>query len=199
MKRYNIKLLTEIYITFFKIGCVSFGGGYAMIPLIEREITAKNWVEKEDFADIFTVSGSLPGAIGLNSSAFAGFAVAGKSGAVAALLGSLTPSVIIMLALSALYMKISALEVVKSAFKGIFPIIVGMILYAAFRIGKVSVKDIPTAILAFAAFILSLMFGLEPLPLILTGAVCGIIITRINLLLEAKRKLNESRKDDEIK
>lgn len=78
LKKSKLRLLAEIYFTFLKLGSVSFGGGYAMISLIEREIVnEKKWVEKEKIIDIFAVSESLPGAIALNSSAFVGFSIAG--------------------------------------------------------------------------------------------------------------------------
>lgn len=78
MTKYNqIKLLAEIFITFFKIGCFSFGGGYAMISIIEREVTTrKGWI-KDELIDIFAISESIPGAIAINSSTFIGYKVAG--------------------------------------------------------------------------------------------------------------------------
>ena len=132
MSKDKLKLLSQIYISFLKLGSMSFGGGYAMIPLIEREaVEEKKWVEKEKLVDVFAVSESLPGAIALNSSAFVGYTVAGTPGAVAALAGNLTPSVIIVLTLSVLFARYSDNPVVSSAFSGIYPVITGLILYAA--------------------------------------------------------------------
>ena len=113
LKKSKLRLLAEIYFTFLKLGSVSFGGGYAMISLIEREIVnEKKWVEKEKIIDIFAVSESLPGAIALNSSAFVGFSIAGIPGAIAALLGNLTSPVIIVLTLMIIFANIKDYPVV---------------------------------------------------------------------------------------
>ena len=138
-----------------------------MIPLIEREIVGKKeWVEKEKIVDIFSVAGSLPGAIALNTSAFVGYYVAGIPGAICALLGNMTPSVIIVLTISILFLKFSTYTAVKAAFKGIYPVIVGM-------------KDITCILIAIVAFGLSLFFDVEPIPIIIVGAIAGIVIVAI--------------------
>ncbi len=180
MLKDKLKLLIQIYISFFKLGAVSFGGGYSMIPLIEREVVDnKKWVEKEKIVDIFAVAESLPGAIALNASTFVGYAVAGIPGAIAALLGNVTPSVTIVITLSALFSKLSAYPVVKSIFKAIYPVIVGLILYAAYKIGKTAVKDFTCLIFAAAAFAASMFLHLDPIPLIIAGIVCGLAVSRI--------------------
>ncbi len=176
----NLKQLGEIYITFLKLGCVGFGGGYSMIPLIEREVVEKKkWVEKEKIVDIFAVAGSLPGAIALNASTFVGYTIAGISGAVSALLGNMTPSVIIVLALSVLLGKISSYPEIKAAFTGIYPVIIGMICYAGYKIGKTAIKDITGIILVILTFGISLIFKTDPVPLIISGAVSGVVIKSV--------------------
>jgi chromate transporter len=180
LKKSKLRLLAEIYFTFLKLGSVSFGGGYAMISLIEREIVnEKKWVEKEKIIDIFAVSESLPGAIALNSSAFVGFSIAGIPGAIAALLGNLTSPVIIVLTLMIIFANIKDYPVVQSAFKGIFPTIVGLILYAAYKIGKTAVTDYSTAIIVIASFCAAVFLNVAPIPLIISGAVAGILLVSI--------------------
>lgn len=123
MKLENLKLLLQIYISFLKLGFVSFGGGYSVMPLIQIEVVEnRKWVEREKIVDIFAVSGSLPGAIALNSSTFVGYSVARIPGALAALLGNVTPSVFIVLILNILFTKYGAYPGVKSAFRGIYPV-----------------------------------------------------------------------------
>lgn len=176
----KFKQLSEIYISFFKLGCVGFGGGYSMIPLIEREVVEeKKWVGKEKIVDVFAVSESLPGATALNTSAFVGYSVAGIPGAIAALLGNMTPSVVIVLVLSTLFAKFSSYPAVKSAFKGIYPVIVGLVSYAAYKIGKTAIKDLTGLIIAVLAFCGSLFFNLEPIPLIISGAAAGLAINSV--------------------
>lgn len=183
----KFKLYFEIYITFLKLGSVSFGGGYAIISLMEREVVEiKKWVDKEKIVDIFAVSQSLPGAIALNSSAFVGFSIAGVPGAITALLGNLTSPVIIIILLSLLFSKIRDLPAVRSAFMGIYPTIVALIAYAAFKIGKTAVKDKIGLIIMLLAFGLSLFLNISPILLIVFGAVAGISISYIKSWIAPK-------------
>lgn len=172
--------LGEIFITFFKLGCIGFGGGFSMIPLIEREVVEKKkWVEKEEIVDILAVASSLPGATALNASAFVGYSVAGIPGAVLALLGNMAPSVIIVLTLSAMFVKFSTYAVVKAAFKGIYPVITGLIFYAAYKIGKTSIKDKTGMIIGVVTLGCSMFLGIDPIPLIICGGISGVLITSI--------------------
>lgn len=173
----GIKQLFQIYVTFFKLGSMSFGGGYAVLPLMEREvIEEKKWISKEKIVDIFSVAQALPGAVALNSSAFVGYSIAGIKGAVSALLGNLTPSVIIMIILSILLDRFSSNTFVQAAFYGIRPVIVGLILYAAFKIGRTALKDLPCAVIAIACFILIMAFHIPVIVVILGGILVGILL-----------------------
>ncbi|HHV59624.1 MAG TPA: chromate transporter [Clostridiaceae bacterium] len=178
--------------TFFKLGAISFGGGYAMIPLIEGEVVEnKKWVDKEKIVDIFAVAESLPGAIAINTSAFVGYSIAGIPGTVAALLGNLTPSVFIILVLSIMFAQVSSNTVVKSAFRGIYPAIVGLICYAGYKIGRTSVKDIFSLCIMVLAFVAATFLNIEPIPIIISGAILGVILA---VFKTTKRVKNEKRK-----
>ncbi len=173
----NFRLLAEIYLTFLKLGSVSFGGGYAIISLIEHEVVhKKKWIDKEKIVDIFAVAQSLPGAIALNASAFVGYSIAGIPGAVFALFGNLTPSVLIMFSLSVLFLKYKENSHVLNAFSGIRPVVVGLIIYAAYRIGKISIKDSFSALLAAVALILVLFFNTSVITVIIGGIVSGLLL-----------------------
>lgn len=175
MDKAKLKLILQIYLSFLKLGCISFGGGYSMIPLIEREVVEnRKWVDKNQIIDIFAVSESLPGAIALNSSAFVGYSIAGIPGALAALVGNMTPSVIIVLALSAIYSVVNHNPFIQAAFRGIYPVIVALIAFAAFKIGKLAIKDGYTLLLAAVAFTAAQFMGISPIPLIILGALSGI-------------------------
>ena len=189
----KLKLLGNLYITFLKLGSVSFGGGYAMLSLMEHEVVEqKHWVDKEKIIDIFAVSESLPGAIALNSSAFVGYSICGIPGALAALLGNLTSPVIIVLSLMLLFTQIQSYPVIQEAFRGIYPAIVGLIAYAAYKIGKTSIKDLICFIIMIAAFCASTFFNAQPILLIVIGAFLGILITKIKSCINnAKRTSSE--------
>ncbi len=190
----DFKFLFEIYITFLKLGSVSFGGGYAIISLMENEIVErKKWIEKDKIIDVFSVAQSLPGAIALNASAFVGYSIAGIPGAIAALLGNLTPSVVIMATLSIVFTRFSENKYVKSAFSGIRPVIVGLITYAAYKIGKTAIKDIYCVFIALLAFILAIVFHISVIGIIIGGVVVGLILYLI------KWKLNIGKVEKVIK
>lgn len=167
----------EIFLTFLKLGAFSFGGGYAMIPLIEREVCQnKKWVEKEKLYDVFAVSEALPGAIALNASAFVGYTVAGIPGAIAALLGNLVPSVIIVWVLIASFVHFKDSIYVQNAFNGIRPTIIALITFASYKIAKSGIKDWVTPFIFIGAFIACLIYHLPPIPVIITAALLGIAV-----------------------
>ncbi len=167
----------EIFLTFFKLGTFSFGGGYAMIPLIEREVCRnKKWIDKEDLYDVFAVSEALPGAIALNASTFVGYRVAGIPGAVAALLGNLLPSVLIVWVLVAAFLQVKDNAYVQNAMNGIRPAIIALITFAAYKIGKSGIKDRITPFIFVGAFAACYFFHLPPMPVIICAALTGLAV-----------------------
>ena len=116
----TMQRLTTIFVSFLKIGMFTFGGGYAMLPLIERElITKRKWIEQKEFLDLLTLAQSIPGPIAVNTAVFVGYKVRGLRGAAAALLGTVTPSFVIILAIAIF---------VDAAFKGMRPAVVALII-----------------------------------------------------------------------
>ncbi|XID90694.1 chromate transporter [Paenibacillaceae bacterium WGS1546] len=171
------KLLGSIFLTFLKMGPFTFGGGYALIPVIEKEIVDKRkWLRGEDVADIFAVSGSVPGAIAINSAAFIGFRIAGVRGAFAALLGIFLPTFALMIGLSLVYIQMKDNPKLEAAFLSIRATVVAMIVYAAFKLCRTAVVDYATGALAALAVCLLLFGGdyVHPVWLILAGALAGI-------------------------
>ena len=188
MQTKKLKLLADIFFTFFKLGCVSFGGGFAMLSLIQREVAEnKKWVHKDKIAGIFAVAGSLPGAIALNTSVFVGYSVAGIPGSIAAIAGNLAPSTAVVLSLMAFYSKVSSSPLAASAFKGIYPAVVGLILYAAYKIGKTAFKDVICLVIMLLAFICVAVANLPFVPVIMAGGVAGFAISRIRSLHLSKK------------
>jgi chromate transporter len=183
----KLLVLLELFFVFFKLGAVSFGGGYAMVPLIEdAAVQKKKWIEKEKIIDIFAIAGTLPGAIGLNSSGLVGYYVAGISGAVTAMLGNVSPSVIIVLCLSMLSSKFGTSAMVQAAFQGIRPAIVGLVSFAAYKIGKTALTDKACYIIAVFAFAGMTFMKMNPIIIITLGGITGVILTH----MKTKSKVN---------
>lgn len=170
----------QIFLTFFKIAPTTFGGGYAMIPMIEREVVIKKkWVESEDIADVFAIAESIPGAIAINSATFIGFQVGGRRGAVAALLGMLLPTFLIVILLSILFLYLQGNPMVEAAFQGVRPTIVALITYAGYKIGKTAIYDKTTILVMIITVISLFFFQIHPVFIILLGIVAGILLIKI--------------------
>ncbi|MEH7178517.1 chromate transporter [Neobacillus vireti] len=169
-----------IFWTFFKIGPVTFGGGYAMIPLIEREVVhKKKWLKIEDVTDVFALAESIPGAIAINSSTFIGYRIGGIRGAVAALLGIFLPTFFIVVVLSIVFLQIQGNPKIEAAFQAIRASIVALIVYAGYMIGKSAIIDKTTLCISVGAIFILLFFHLHPVLLILFGIFLGIMLVKV--------------------
>jgi chromate transporter len=177
----QLKLLIEIFITFFKIGSFTFGGGYAMIPLIEKEVVEnKKWVTPEEVVDVFAVAQSMPGAIAINSSTFIGYKISGKKGAIVATLGVILPSFLIITLIAIFFSKFQNAPAVEAVFSGIRPAIVGLISFAAVKVSKTSIVDRTGLILALLSIFLVVIFDVQPIFIILGGAAIGLAIYHLS-------------------
>lgn len=127
----------SLFITFLKIGAFTFGGGYAMIPLIEREvIDNRRWVERQDFLDLLTLAQSAPGPIALNTAVFVGYKLRGFWGAVTAVMGIVVPSFAIILCVAILFADVRHNPWVDAAFKGMRPAVVALIVFPIWKLSK---------------------------------------------------------------
>ncbi|WP_242975794.1 chromate transporter [Desulfosporosinus sp. FKB] len=180
-RKITFKFLYEIFMVFFKISPITFGGGFAMIPIMEEEIVhKKQWIDRENLVDIFAVSQSLPGAIAVNSATFVGYQIGGIPGALSALLGIVIPTFVIIIILGALLSSFQQNIYVQAALKGIRPIVVALIASAAFKMGHVSVVDkISAAICAVCIMSLLLIKSLNLILVIFLGAFIGIVIVKV--------------------
>jgi chromate transporter len=170
----NISVLFDLFLTFMKISPLAFGGGIAMIPHIEREIVSnKKWFASEDVPNVLAIAQSAPGSIAINSAIYIGYMVRGLGGAIAAMIGMLIPSALIILGLTYLFLTYQDLSFVQNAFQGIRPAIVGLILFAAFKIGKGAIKDRFTVLLFTIATSLLFSLSISPVFLIIGGALTG--------------------------
>lgn len=140
----------RLFLSFFKIGLFTFGGGYAMLPLIEKEVLANNWMRLDELVNFVAVSESTPGPFAVNVSTYVGRVVGGFFGAVAATLGVILPSFIIILLLAKCYEKFKESKIVKGGMNGLHPAVVGLIAAAAVSIGE-SVFHIGTTTAFFSS------------------------------------------------
>lgn len=131
------ELLKEIFFMFFKIGMFTIGSGYAMLPVMEREIVErKKYLKREEFIDILAIAQSCPGPFAVNTSVYTGVKIAGKKGAVAAALGAILPSFIIILTVAIFFQNVQENNHIKAIFKGVKPATVALILMPVYNMGK---------------------------------------------------------------
>jgi len=173
----------DILITFFKLGLVSFGGGYAMIPLIQTEMVNHHWLNISKFTDMIAVSAMAPGPIASNTATIVGFKLDGFWGAVDACVGVTLPSLLLILIVGKLFFKFQEHPTVKAVFYGLRPTIIAVIAFAAIKfaisngiIGGSNFMDIKSSIVMVAAFILLIKTKLHPAYLILVSGLIGIAL-----------------------
>ncbi|WP_010251399.1 chromate transporter [Acetivibrio cellulolyticus] len=177
MSNKNTKELWEIFVTFFKIGAFTIGGGYAMLPLIEKEVVDhRHWVNEEEIVDIFAIVQSVPGVIAINTSMFVGYKIAKIKGAISAALGVILPSFLIILAIYYVMSGINENEFVQKAFEGIRAGVTALILLTAIKLSKKTIKSYVSAILAAIAFILMVFFKTNAIVIVLGGGIAGYIM-----------------------
>lgn len=176
-------VLLKLFWTFLLIGSVSFGGGYAMIPVIETEVSNNEWMTTQEFTDVIAIAGMSPGPIATNSAIFVGYQTAGILGAIFSAIGMVLPSLIIVLVIASFFKQINNHKLVKSSFYGLRPVITGLIIYAAISfaisndlVGSLSWHMFSTfGIYLFALFFL-VFLKMHPLLVIFISAIAGVII-----------------------
>lgn len=171
--------LLELYLTFFKMGLFTFGGGYAMLPLLEREVVdKKGWASHEEILDYYAIGQSTPGIIAINTSTFCGYKVGGNIGGIAASLGFITPSIIIISIIAKFLQSFSHLAIIQHAFAGIRVAVCALVFYSVLKMIK---KDANTG-LKFMVFILTFVaigfLSISPIVVVVTVGVFGILLGR---------------------
>ncbi|WP_409345223.1 chromate transporter [Paenibacillus sp. MBLB4367] len=189
------RLLADIFWSFFKIAPVTFGGGYAMIPVIEREVVEKRrWISEEEMVDALSIAGSAPGGVGVNAATFIGFRTAGVKGAIAAVIGITLPTFLIVLGLSLVFIWLEGNEKMTAAFEGIKSAVVAMIVYAAYRIGRSAVFDKATLATVIGAVVILLFAKLNPVIVMALGALLGIGLIKLKEKLGMAVRLEKHEK-----
>lgn len=173
----NMGFLLEIFSAFFKIGAFTFGGGHAMVPLIQKEVVdEKGWIEAEDFIDILALAQTAPGPVAANTSVFVGYKLVGVPGAVWALLGTVLPSFMVILAIAMYFTRIADSLIIQAAFSGIRPAVVALVASAAINIGKTAVRDLKGITICVLAFLAVAIIGVHPIPVIIGSGILGYVL-----------------------
>jgi chromate transporter len=171
-----MSILVKIFLSFLKIGAFSFGGGYAMLPLIEREIVnSNNWITFKEFIDIIGISQMTPGPIAINSATFVGFKISGVLGAITGTLGVITFSFILVSIANHYILKFKESYIMKAALSGMRPALIGLIISVFLSLGRESYKDIKSVVIGFIILGLLLTNKLHPILIIMISGVLGII------------------------
>lgn len=169
----------KMFKSFLKIGAFTFGGGYAMIPLIQKEVVEnKKWLNEEEFMDALIVAQSLPGVLAVNTSTFIGFKVNGLKGALSALLGTILPSILIILGIAMFFMGFRHNYYVNLAFKGITAAVPMLVLTGVISLFKPLKKTMANYIVIIIAVIALTLFNIHPVIVIICGAIYGLIYYR---------------------
>ncbi len=179
-KKTDFKMLLTLFAIFFKIGAFTFGGGYAMIPLIQKEVSEnKKWITNEEILDVFAISESTPGPIAINSATFIGYKVAGFWGSFFATLGVVLPSFLIISLISLILDKFQNLKAVQYAFFGIRAGVLALIVKAFWSMAKVCPKKTISYVLAALSFIFAAILKVDVLIIIIACAIIGLVTSLI--------------------
>ena len=171
--------LLSLFLSFAKVGVMTCGGGYAMIPILEREIVEnRKWASSEEMMDYYAVGQCTPGVIAVNTATFIGYRVAGPAGGVAATLGVVFPSVVIICLIAGILTNFADIPAVKSAFTAIRVCVCVLIFNAVVKLWKGAVKDKAGLVLFLIVFVLSLFFDISPVIFVLFCALAGLVLTR---------------------
>ena len=174
-----MNIYIKIFTCFAKIGAFTIGGGYAMIPIIQKEVVEKNkWIDEEDFLDVLAISQSAPGILAVNISIFLGYRLKGIKGSIVATLGSTMPSFLIILAIAMFFAGYQDNPAVIKIFKGIRPAVVSLIAVPMINMAKKAKLNIYTGALAAATALLIIFLRVSPLYILL---VVGVLFTSLTV------------------
>lgn len=197
----KFKNALRLFLTFFKIGLFTFGGGYAMVAIMERDLVEKkNWISHEEFLDLIAIAESTPGPLAINSATYIGYKVAGVFGSIMASLGVVLPSFIIIFAISMVFDKFMQIKYVQYAFHGIQACVCFLILSAGIKLLKHVKKTVLSVTLLVATMGCLVAFSLFSIKFssvfyVLIGGAIGLIVYLISYISERAKAKKESKKD----
>lgn len=169
----------DAFLTFFKIGLFTIGGGYAMIPLIEAEIIEKKkWVGKEEFLDLMAIAQSCPGVFAINIAIFIGYRLRRVKGAIVSCIGTALPSFIIILLIASFFHQFKDNEIIAAAFRGIRPAVVALIAVPTYNLAKKAKLNRYTFWVPIVSALLIWQLGVSPILIIIAAGIAGYILGR---------------------
>jgi len=176
-----MKLLWDIFWAFFRIGILTFGGGYAMMPMLQKETVDRyHWATSEELLDYFSLSQCLPGIIAVNVATFVGTKIKGLAGAVTAALGVTTPSFIIIVIVAMILQRVTDLSIMDHAFAGIRIAVAALIFHSVLKLSKSSLKTKLAVVIFGCAVLLSVFTGISPIVIVVGAGIVGIITGVMN-------------------
>lgn len=186
-----MKLIWQLFITFFKIGAFTLGGGYAMLSMVEKAVVdKKHWIPSDEFWDMMAIVQSLPGVFAVNTALYVGHKIAGRKGAAAAMLGAIIPSVVIILLLATFFREYRDMPVVERIFKGIRPCVVALILAPSLRMIKSAKLNWKTIVIPIAAVFLIWWCKVSP-AIVILASIAGSVIYAVAMERKVKHTVNK--------
>ena len=177
-----MKKFLDLFLAFARVGIMTFGGGYAMIPILEREIVDKHgWATSEELMDYYAVGQCTPGVIAVNTATFIGQKLYGTLGGIVATLGVVFPSVLIISVIAGILTNFADIPAVQHAFAGIRVCVCVLIFNAVTKLWKKAVADKASLALCLLVFVLSVFLDLSPVLFVVLCAAAGIFFTKVGL------------------
>lgn len=171
-----MEFLLKLYLAFLKIGTFSFGGGYAMLPFIQKEIVEKNnWINTSEFTDIIGISQMTPGPVAINSATFVGYKISGVIGSIVATLGVVTTSFILVIIINRVLDKFKDFKVVQAALLGMRPALIALIIYAFWDLAKEAYIDWKSIVITLIIAVVLWSKKVHPILVIVIAAVLGLV------------------------
>ena len=182
-----MNIYLDLFFSFARVGVCTFGGGYAMLPILQREVVEKkNWISDEELADCYAIGQCTPGVIAVNTATFVGFRQRGNGGGIVATLGVVFPSLVIIMVIAAFLQNFADIPAVGHAFAGVRACVCALIASSVLKLRKNTVVDRPTLVIFLVIFLLSVFSGpitgaapalsflVSPVVLVVVAGVCGL-------------------------
>lgn len=184
--------LAKLFLTFAKIGAITFGGGYAMLPILQREVVNQNkWCSEEELLDYFAVGQCTPGIIAVNTATFIGYKTRGNIGGICATLGMVFPSIVIISIIYYILVAFQSNVWVNYALSGIQVAVAALITHSVINLSKKSLVDVPTILVSVCALAFMYTLSVSPIFFVLFGIAFGILVS----LAKQQRKARHSQKE----
>ena len=176
-RKTKMKILWELFITFFRIGAFTFGGGYAMLALLQKEIVEiHKWTDEEELLDYYAIAQCTPGVIAVNTATFVGVKQKGIIGGIVATLGLVLPSIVIITIIAAFLQNFMEYKIVEHILNGIKAVVGALIVNAVITIGKKAIVDKICIAVAVVSFIVSVFFDVSPVFIVIAACALGMIL-----------------------